>query len=135
VDLCRRNESVGIITDRTTGVKKINSSNKISIEFDKTNTTMIEKHFTETFDKEDYKVLFVKNEMNIHNRFNEPGRDFKYIIYNLDKGDVAFEVQFNQLSNHFNTKYLVSRYRDSNVNIDPTSEVSWFKKLLKSLRF
>ena len=96
---------------------------------------MIEKYFTETFDKEEYKILFVKNEMNIHNRFNEPGRDFKYIIYNLDKGDVAFEVQFNQLSNHFNTKYLVSRYKDSNVNIDQSKEIGVFRKLLKSLKF
>ena len=53
----------------------------------------------------------------------------------MRKGDVAFEVQFNQLSTHFNSKYLVSRYKDSNVSIDEVKEIGLFKRLLRSLRF
>jgi len=72
---------------------------------------MIDKEYTEEFKTIDYRILYIKEEIDLHSYLSQIDRDYKYILYNLDNNVIIYESTDENIRNYFNDTYLDNKYR------------------------
>jgi hypothetical protein len=88
---------------------------------------MIKRTDNITINKIKYQILYIENEINLFSYFSRIGRDFQYVIVDLNTG-IVFKEHFKTRNlPYFDINNLMNIYNNQPSQIIPIENNIWFK--------